>query len=177
MYKILLAGFGGQGILFAGKQLATAGMKADKNVTWLPSYGPEMRGGTCNCSVIVSDTEIGSPLVDNPNIFLCFNLPSYYKFESKVEKDGIMICDSSLISEKSKRTDIKALYIPATELADKAGLSGKANVVILGYLIKASKMFDYDFFKQLMVDSIKEKKPALAEANEKALVLGYNYEG
>ena len=88
-----------------------------------------------------------------------------------------MICDSSLISEKWKRTDIKALYIPATELADKAGLSGKANVVILGYLIKASKMFDYDFFKQLMVDSIKEKKPALAEANEKALVLGYNYEG
>ncbi|HAZ19155.1 MAG TPA: 2-oxoacid:ferredoxin oxidoreductase subunit gamma, partial [Clostridiales bacterium] len=95
MYNILLAGFGGQGILFAGKQLANAGMKAGKEVSWLPSYGPEMRGGTANCSVIIDEQPIGSPLVTTPRVLLAMNLPSFKKFENKVLPGGIIICDSS----------------------------------------------------------------------------------
>jgi len=175
MYNILLAGFGGQGVLFAGKQIALTGMKANKEVSWLPSYGPEMRGGTANCSVIVSDEPIGSPLVTTPDVLICLNLPSYYKFESALQKNGILICDSSLITERSARSDIKAYYIPATELADKENLKGMANVIILGHLLKVTGIFDYDFFLESMIGSIPESKKHLAEANKKALDIGYNY--
>ena len=144
--NILLSGFGGQGILFAGKQLAKTGMDIGLNVSWLPSYGPEMRGGAANCSVIISDKEIGSPIVTTPDILIALNLPSFYKFEPAIKAGGILIADSSMIQEKSTRADIRAYYIPATKIADENGLGGLANVIILGYLLKITGIFDYEMF-------------------------------
>lgn len=175
MYSILLSGFGGQGILFAGKQLANAGMVADKHVTWLPSYGPEMRGGTANCSVIIADEPIGSPLVTNPDLLIAMNLPSFTKFEPKIVKGGTLLADSSLISVKSTRTDIECRYIPATSLADENGLKGMANVIMLGYFLSFNPLFEFDRFLEVMCAKIPASKAALLEANKKALKLGYDY--
>ena len=174
--EILLAGFGGQGILFAGKQLAKTAMHQDKNVSWLPSYGPEMRGGSANCSVIISDKEIGSPIINRPDILIAFNLPSYEKFEPMIKEGGILIANSTLISEKSNRTDIKSYYIPATQMASDNDLQGGANVIILGYLLKLTGLFDYDEFVDLMVAGIPAAKEKLIANNKKALKLGYDYE-
>ena len=174
--EILLAGFGGQGILFAGKQLAKTAMHEGKNVSWLPSYGPEMRGGSANCSVIISDNEIGSPIINRPDILIAFNLPSFDKFEPKVKEGGIVIANSSLINTTSEREDIKAYYIPATQLASDNGLEGGANVIILGYLLKLTKIFELDQFIDLMVAGIPATKAKLIENNKKAIMLGYNYE-
>ena len=115
--SLLLAGFGGQGILFAAKQIAALGMDLGKNVTWLPSYGPESRGGTSNCSVIISDEEIGSPIVNRPDCLVVFNLPSFDKFINAVAPGGEVFIDSTLVSRECERDDIKAHYIPATGLA------------------------------------------------------------
>ena len=175
MYNILLAGFGGQGVLFAGKQIAYAGMKAGKEVSWLPSYGPEMRGGTANCSVIVDDEPIGSPLVTNPQILIVLNLPSFDKFEPKINKGGILLSDSSLISKKSERDDIEAYYIPATELANDNDISGMANVIMLGKFIAVTGLFDYDYFEKVMTESIPASKSRLIDLNKKALSTGYNF--
>ncbi len=173
---MILAGFGGQGILFAAKQLAKTGMLNDKNVTWLPSYGPEMRGGTANCSVIISDEEIGAPIISNPDILVAFNIQAFDKFESKIVSGGKLFADSTLITEKSKRTDIDAYYIPASGIANENDLSGSANVIMLGYIIKKTGIFDYDFFLNHMIEGIPESKSALIERNKKALSLGYNFE-
>ena len=172
---ILLAGFGGQGILFAAKQLAKSAMDTGKNVTWLPSYGPEMRGGTCNCGVVISDDEIGSPIVNHPDILVAFNIQSYDKFEPQINAGGILFADSILINKRSERTDIKACYIPATELASNEGLTGMANVIMLGYILKVTGIFDYDEFLNHMTAGIPATKAALIEKNKKALELGYNY--
>ncbi|MBQ3081121.1 MAG: 2-oxoacid:acceptor oxidoreductase family protein [Clostridia bacterium] len=177
MSNILLAGFGGQGILFAGKQIVLAGMRDGKYVSWLPSYGPEMRGGTCNCSVIVEDEPIGSPLVTKPDILLAFNTPSFDKFESKVVKGGMIFVDSSLVNKKSERDDIQAFYIPATELANENDLTGMANVIMLGYIIKKTGLFSEEFFKESLTSGIPAHKAHLAEVNNKALAIGFGYEG
>lgn len=176
MAAILLAGFGGQGILFAGKQLVSAGMKVGKEVSWLPSYGPEMRGGTCNCSVNIEDEPIGSPLVTAPDILIAMNKPSLTKFMNKVKAGGIIIEDSSLIDITSDRTDIKTVQIPATDMADKNGLGGLANVIMLGALIKETGMYDPDFFREAIRAASPKSKPQLGELNAKAFDLGYNYE-
>ena len=175
--EILLAGFGGQGILFAGKQLAKTAMHNELNVSWLPSYGPEMRGGSANCSVIISDREIGSPIISRPDILIAFNLPSFDKFEPRVKEGGILIVNSSLINKQSSREDIKAYYIPATQLASDNGLDGGANVIILGYLLKLTGLFELESFIDLMVAGIPTAKAKLIENNKKAIMLGYNYEG
>ncbi len=174
--EILLAGFGGQGILFAGKQLAKTAMHNDKNVSWLPSYGPEMRGGSANCSVIISDNEIGSPIINRPDILIAFNLPSFDKFEPKIKEGGILIANSSLITKQSEREDIKSYYIPATQLASDNGLEGGANVIILGYLLKLTGIFELEQFIDLMVAGIPATKAKLIENNKKAIMLGDNYE-
>ncbi len=174
--EILLAGFGGQGILFAGKQLAKVAMHNGKNVSWLPSYGPEMRGGSANCSVIISDSEIGSPIINRPDILIAFNLPSYEKFEPKIKDSGILIANSTLIPEISKRSNIKAYYIPATQLASDNGLEGGANVITLGFLLKITNLFDYDEFVNLMIEGIPASKTQLIENNKKALRMGYDYQ-
>lgn len=172
---MLFAGFGGQGILFSGKQMAKSAMYAGKNVSWLPSYGPEMRGGAANCSVIISDEEVGSPLVTNPDVLVAMNLPSYDKFESSVKAGGYLIVDSSLINKKSERTDINVCYIPATAIASENHIEGMANVIILGQLLKLTGLFDYDTFLADMLRGIPESKAALIEKNKKALELGYSY--
>lgn len=174
--RIIFAGSGGQGIQFSGKQMAKTGMHMDKNVTFLPSYGPEMRGGTSNCTVVISDEDIGSPSVTNPDLLVAMNLPSYEKFEPRVAAGGTIFCDSTLIDKKSERDDIKAVYIPATAMANENDLSGFANVIILGSILKVTGIFDYNEFKEFLLSGIPAAKTALIEKNEKALELGYNYE-
>ncbi len=171
--RIIFAGSGGQGIQFSGKQMAKTGMHADKNVTFLPSYGPEMRGGTSNCTVVISDEEIGSPSVTSPDILVVMNKPSFDKFEPKVAPGGVMFCDSTMIDKKSTREDIKAVYIPASAMADENGLAGFANVIILGKILKETGIFDYDDFESFLVSSIPETKAALIEKNKKALRMGF----
>ncbi len=177
MSAILLAGFGGQGILFAGKQLVLAGMKSDKQISWLPSYGPEMRGGTCNCSVNIDDEPIGSPIVTSPDILVAMNKPSLLKFESKVVSGGTVVIDSSLIDVNVSRDDVNAYAIPATQMANDAGFPKLANVIMLGYLVKKTGLFDTGYFMECIKASAPKAKPELGEMNAKALQMGYDYEG
>ena len=173
--SIVAAGFGGQGMLFAGRQLALTGMYLDKNVTWLPSYGAESRGGTSNCTVIISDDEIGSPVTANPDILFAMNLPSYLKFHDTIEKGGNLICNSSLISAKSSRDDINKYYIPATELSYEHNVP--ANVIMLGRLIKATEIFTFDELVMSLEKSLPESKKHLLDKNVRALSLGLEYDG
>jgi len=173
--SILLSGFGGQGILFAGKQLAKAAMMSDKFVAWLPSYGPEMRGGTANCGVIISDEPIGSPLVTNPDILVCFNIQSFEKFEPAVKPFGRIFADSTLINKLSDRDDLSVFYVPCTKLASDNNLDGLANVIMLGKLIASTKLFGYDDFVKFMTESIPESKAALIEKNKEAFHIGYHF--
>jgi len=174
-HSVLIAGFGGQGILFAGKQLALAGMYLGKKVTWMPSYGPETRGGSSNCTVIISDEEIGAPVTPHPDTLIVMNLPMYIKFHDTIAPGGTLICDSSLIAEKSDRDDINKFYIPATSLAYDNGMAKLANVIMLGKLIKATNIFTPDELIMSMKKTIPESKKDLLDLNIKALDIGYNY--
>ncbi len=176
-HEILLAGFGGQGILFAGKILAYSGLMDDKEVSWLPSYGPEMRGGTCNCSVCISDEPIGSPLVLEPSILIVMNTPSMEKFAGAVKPGGVIIADSTMVDVKTDRTDVSAYYIPATQIAQENGLAGGANIVLLGKLFKETKIVTPETFKKAIEKVVPAKKAALAANNLKAVQLGIDYEG
>ncbi len=173
--KILIAGFGGQGVLFTGKALAYTGLKQGMEVSWLPSYGPEMRGGTANCSVTLSDTPIGSPIVDKPDVLVAMNLPSLEKFYNDTEKNGYVIFDSSLIVKNDLRDDIKTVGIPATKLASDNNLSGLANMIILGKVIKETGVLTLEQIKTSLAQMIPAKKAALLENNIKAIELGYKY--
>ncbi|MBO4797651.1 MAG: 2-oxoacid:acceptor oxidoreductase family protein [Candidatus Methanomethylophilaceae archaeon] len=170
--NIMLAGFGGQGILFTGKVIAYAGMTEGMEVSWLPSYGPEMRGGTANCSVCLSDTAIGSPLVINPDILVAMNLPSLEKFENDVVPGGMIILDSSIIRKKVQRSDVKAVYVDASEIAESNGLKGAANMVMLGRLFKEAPFCSPENLDKGLQKSIPPKKAALLENNRKAIRLG-----
>ena len=173
--KILIAGFGGQGVLFTSKALAYTGLKQGMEVSWLPSYGPEMRGGTANCSVTLSDMPIGSPIVDKPDVLIAMNLPSLEKFYNDTEKDGYVIFDSSLIVKNDLRDDIKTVGIPATKLASDNNLSGLANMIILGKVIKETNVLTLEQIKTSLAQMIPAKKAALLENNIKAIELGYNF--
>ena len=140
--QFLFTGFGGQGILFSGKFLAYKGLIEDKQVSWLPSYGPEMRGGTASCSVIISDTPVGSPIVSNPDVLVAMNLPSLDKYEDAVVPGGIIYVDSSLIERKVKRTDVTVHYIPATSLAEENGMPTLANMIIVGKMLSELNEFN-----------------------------------
>ncbi|WP_101911486.1 2-oxoacid:acceptor oxidoreductase family protein [Marasmitruncus massiliensis] len=172
MLNMLLAGFGGQGVLFAGKIVAYAGLIEDQYVSWLPSYGPEMRGGTANCSVCLSDQPIGSPLVLAPDVLIAMNLPSYDKFIDKVVPGGIAVIDSSLIDKKCERTDIHCFYVPATELAQSENLQGLANIIILGKAFGESKFASFETVEQAIHKCVPAKKQHLAEPNLRAIQLG-----
>ncbi|MBR4949169.1 MAG: 2-oxoacid:acceptor oxidoreductase family protein [Clostridia bacterium] len=174
-YRIILAGFGGQGVLFAGKLLAYAALFDNREVSWLPSYGPEMRGGTANCSVTVSKDSVDSPLITEPNVLIAMNKPSYDKFEDAMTKDGIAIIDSTLIDRKAKRDDVKTFYIPATQLAQDNELKGLSNVILIGKLLKETGIFDLDTFKKSMEKNTSPKKLHLLDKNFKALEIGYNF--
>ena len=171
-HNILLAGFGGQGILFTGKVIAYAGLMEGMEVSWLPSYGPEMRGGTANCSVCLSDDPIGSPLVTEPDILVAMNLPSLEKFENDVVPGGLIIVDSSIITKKVARDDVKVIYLPASEIAEKAGIKGAANMVILGKLFKETSFCTPENLDKGLQKTIPAKKMDLLDKNRLCIRLG-----
>ena len=173
--QILIAGFGGQGILFAGRFLAYEGMIEGKEVSWLPSYGPEMRGGTANCAIIISSGPIGSPIVTSPDILIAMNLPSLDKFERDVVPGGQIFVDSSLIDQKVKRDDTENFYIPATQMASDEGLSGLANMIILGQFVRHSNVIPYENIPKAMEKIISPTRKNMFDLNIKAIDLGYNY--
>jgi len=175
--QILIAGFGGQGVLFAGKFIAYKGLYENKEVSWLPSYGPEMRGGTANCSVILSDTPVGSPIVSNPDILLVMNLPSLDKYENAAVKGAKIIVDSTLIERKVVRDDVDAFYIPATRMANDAGIPTLANMIMVGKMIRETNAISFDDMENVLKKVVSAKHADLLEANLKALQTGYQYEG
>ncbi len=172
--SVVIAGFGGQGVILAGKILAQAGMSHGLEVTWLPSYGPEMRGGTANCTVILSDRTIGSPIVDNPTAVIALNLPSLDKFEPTVAPKGILVVNGSLIGRKVERTDVQAHVVPINEIATKVGNSRTVNMVALGAYVKATGAVPLEVVKRTMAEAMREGgKEKLVELNERALDAGY----
>lgn len=168
----LLAGFGGQGILFAGKVMAYAGLMDNREISWLPSYGPEMRGGTANCSVVISDKAIGSPLVVKPDVLIAMNLPSLEKFENDVVPGGTILVDSSIIDKKVERTDVNVYYVPATKLAEENGLKGLANIVLVGKLLKETGFASTDAVDKAINKCVPAKKAAMVESNKTAVKVG-----
>ena len=170
--NVLLAGFGGQGILFTGKVMVYGALTEGKELSWLPSYGPEMRGGTCNCSVVISDEAIGSPLVTNPDVLVAMNRPSLEKFVDTVVPGGTILVDSSTVDIKVERTDVTVYYVPATTLADKNGLKGLANIILLGKLYKEMKFISKESLDKGLQKCIPAKKAEMLEFNKKALEIG-----
>lgn len=170
--RIVFAGFGGQGLLFAGKVIANAGLIDGREVSWLPSYGPEMRGGTANCSVTLSDEPIGSPLIMNPNILVAMNQPSLAKFESLVEAGGKVFVDTSLINRLPERTDVEVHAHPATEHAEEAGLKGLANIVLVGKVLKETGICSRETMEAAIRKAVPARKAQMVENNLKALQLG-----
>ena len=173
--EMIFAGFGGQGILFSGQLLAYAAMDAGKEVTWIPSYGPEMRGGTANCTVIIASEEIGSPTVRNPDALLAFNLPSLNKYETLIKTGGLIIADASLINRKPEREDIEVLMIPANEIAEALGNRRMTNMVMLGALITKLGVLPVETVKQALIDHLPERHKHLLELNFQALQKGADY--
>ena len=166
--QILIAGFGGQGVLFTGKCIAYKGLTEGKQLSWLPSYGPEMRGGTANCSVIISDTPVGSPIVSTPDVLTAMNLPSLDKYEDATVSGGKIFVDSTLIDRKVKRTDVDAYYIPATKLANDAGFPTLANMIMMGKMIKEAGFVSMDGMKEALGHVISAKRADMLEINLKA---------
>ncbi len=174
--QFLLSGFGGQGILFSGKFLAYKGLTADKQVSWLPSYGPEMRGGTASCSVIISDEPVGSPIVSNPDVLVAMNLPSLDKYEDSVVPGGIIFADSTLIERKVRRDDVQVYYVPATQIASDNGMASLANMVIMGKILKVLDDFGEEGVMNTLKKVVSAKRIELLELNRKAMQLGADYE-
>ena len=172
--KFLFSGFGGQGILFSGKFIAYKGLTDDKQVSWLPSYGPEMRGGTASCGVIVSDEPVGSPIVSSPDVLVAMNLPSLDKYESTVTPGGMIFLDSSLIERKVTRDDVKVFYIPATKLAGDNGMPTLANMIIVGKILKELGENDPDSINTALSKVISAKRADMADINRKAMEIGAN---
>lgn len=173
--NMLIAGFGGQGVLFAGKIVAYTGMIEEKQVSWLPSYYPEMRGGTANCSVCIDDEPIGCPIVLTPETLIVMNRPSYDKFINDVIPGGNVIYDSTLIDVNCERTDIGVYPIPATQMANDNGLHGLANIIILGQTLKATGFTSFETLCEGVKKVVPAKKQHLLEPNIKALKLGFEY--
>lgn len=173
--QILIAGFGGQGILFSGKFLAYKGLLEGIQVSWLPSYGPEMRGGTANCNVILSDTPVGSPIITVPDVLVAMNLPSLEKYVNSVAPGGQIYVDSSLISAKVDRNDVEVFYIPATQMAKDEGIGSLANMIIVGHLLENNPELSFAGTDEVVEKLVPPKKAALKELNMKALNLGKEY--
>ena len=173
--QILIAGFGGQGILFSGKFLAYKGLTEELQVSWLPSYGPEMRGGTANCNVILSDDPVGSPIITTPDVLIAMNLPSLQKYVDTVAKGGQIYVDSSLIGAKVEREDVEVFYIPATQMAKDEGISSLANMIIVGHLLENHPELSFVGASEVVEKLVPPKKAALKELNMKALTLGKDY--
>jgi len=171
-YEIVLAGFGGQGILFLGKMIALAGMYDGKEVSWIPSYGPEMRGGTANCSVVVSDRRIGTPVVSRPNVLVAMNRPSLEKFEPAMQADGYLLINKTLIEIPHTRTDVHPTYLEITGLAGELGNPRLANIVALGGLIGRVGIVTRQSVIEALKKELSGKKAALLDLNLQALDAG-----
>lgn len=170
--EVIISGFGGQGVLFAGQLMAYAALGEGKHVTWIPSYGPEMRGGTAHCVVIVSDEEIGSPIVRNPKAAVVMNLPSLQRYEPLVKPGGALIVNASLVDRAPQRTDIDWVMIPATEMAEELGDRRLANLVMLGALLERLPVLQVESIEQALRSHIPEHRRHMVEANLRALERG-----
>ncbi len=173
--EFIFAGFGGQGVLFAGQLLSYAAMDAGKEVTWIPSYGPEMRGGTANCTVIIADEEIGAPLVRNPKAVIAFNLPSLDKYEPLVHPGGVLVYNTSMINRAATRTDIQTIAVPANEVAESLGDKRLTNMVCLGALLSALPLLPLEAIEAALKAHLPERHHKLLPANYKALRQGATF--
>ncbi len=173
--QFLFSGFGGQGILFAGKFIAYKGLMDGKNVSWLPSYGPEMRGGTASCGVIVGDESVGSPIVSRPDVLVTINLPSLDKYESSVAPGGIIFVDSTLVSRAVNRTDVTVYPVPATQMASDNKIPTLANMILVGKILKVLNEFDEDGVRAALGKVISAKRADMLEVNLNAMKLGAEY--
>jgi 2-oxoglutarate ferredoxin oxidoreductase subunit gamma len=173
--SIIISGFGGQGTLFAGQLLTYAALDYDKHCTWIPSYGPEMRGGTAHCTIIVSDEEIGSPLVRYPDAVIAMNLPSLDKYEHKVKAGGFLIANSSLINREITPEDYTALYVPGSEIAEELGNSRILNMVMLGALLKVMPVIPQDVLKSALENHMPERNRKYLPLNYQALDTGAKF--
>lgn len=173
--EILFAGFGGQGILFSGKVTAYLGMVNNLEVSWLPSYGPEMRGGTANCHVIISDKPVGSPIISSPTDLVVMNLPSFEKFEKNVADGGNIFIDNSLVDRASSRTDVNQYIVPATQMASDMGVPKLANMIMFGKLVSTMENISMETVKEALEKSVPPSKSHLIETNLKVIEAGFNY--
>lgn len=173
--QFLFSGFGGQGILFAGKFIAYKGLMDGKNVSWLPSYGPEMRGGTASCGVIVGDESVGSPIVSNPDVLVAMNLPSLDKYEASVVPGGIIFVDSTLVSRPVERTDVTVYAVPATQMASDNGTPTLANMILVGKILKVLSDFDDTSVRNALGKVVSAKRADMLEVNLNAMKLGADY--
>jgi 2-oxoglutarate ferredoxin oxidoreductase subunit gamma len=169
---VILAGFGGQGVLLIGKMLALAGMSEGKQVSWMPSYGPEMRGGTANCTVVISDRPVGSPVIRSPRGVVALNLPSLDKFEPALRPGGVLVINTSLITRDATRDDVMVIRVAANEVANELGNPRGANMVALGAYVGASGAVSMEEVEQVVRDSF-AKKPKLIDVNLEALHKGF----
>ena len=160
-YEVMWAGFGGQGIMVAGQLLAYTGIKEGKNVVWIPSYGPEMRGGTAYCTVVISDKRIGSPIISNVRSACVFNRPSFDKFSPRIKPGGLLVVNSSLIDVTTDRTDITEILVPANQLAIDAGSVKAANIVMLGAFVGSTGLVDHKNLRAVIRDKLGQKKELL----------------
>ena len=174
-FSVIFAGFGGQGVLFMGKVTAYAGLLGGRQVTWMPSYGPEMRGGTANCSVCISDMPVGSPIITQADALVAMSIPSYDKFIDTVKPGGLLIYDSSIFSPENPRNDVKTFALPATQLAGEQNLSGIAGMILLGKLMREAKITDMGVLEAALKKSISEGRAQMIEQNLCAIELGMNY--
>ena len=175
--EIVISGFGGQGALFAGRLLAYAAMDEGLHVTWMPSYGPEMRGGTAHCTVIISDDEIGSPMVRNPAALVVMNAPSFDKYEPLMAAGGVMVANSSLIIRRPTRDDFRFIEVPANELAGALGQPRSANLVLAGALVAATRVLPLGAVERALAAHLPERSRGLLEVNRQALLRGADYVG
>ena len=173
--SVVIAGFGGQGVILAGKILAQAGMDHGLEVTWLPSYGPEMRGGTANCTVVLSDEPVGSPIIDEPSSLIAMNRPSLDKFEPIIASGGAIVINQSLIDRKAERDDITASYVRLNDIAIEVGNTRAINMVALGAFLKATGVVPLETVKATMTEMMEASgKAKFAPLNEQALEAGFN---
>jgi 2-oxoglutarate ferredoxin oxidoreductase subunit gamma len=173
--EIIFAGFGGQGVLFAGQLMTHAGMASGWEVTWIPSYGPEMRGGTANCTVVISDQPIGSPIIRNPTVAVVMNPESMEKYESRVAPGGLLVTNSTLVRRLSARADIVALAVPANDIADELGNTRMANVVLLGAMLAQKPFVSLELVEQSLDRQLQGSKRRFVEPNKEALRRGAEY--
>ena len=173
--KTILSGSGGQGVLSMGKTLATAAMLEGKYVTYLPSYGVEVRGGTANCAVAVSDEEIASPVASSPEVVIAMNQPSFVRFQGALQSGGLLCANSSLVHTESARSDIEVVAVPTSELAGELGSMKVANMIMLGALVRASGMISYDAMVENLAEILGKGRAKLLDLNKRALAVGYDY--